>query len=98
MSFRRRQLDNLQIETGQKTRLDLSLEVGKVTESVEVQANAPLLQRKTEELSETTSAKEIRNLPLATRAPYNLLALSAGVVGGQRSERFGLFGSRECEW
>jgi hypothetical protein len=80
--FRRKQLDNLQIETGQKARLDLALEVGNVAEAVEIQGAAPLLQRETAEISETISAKEIRNLPLATRAPYNLLALSAGVVAG----------------
>lgn len=80
--FRKKQLENLMIETGQKARLDVTLEVGNVAESIEVQANAPLLQRETAEISETIGAKEIRNLPLATRAPYNLLALSAGVVAG----------------
>jgi hypothetical protein len=80
--FRRKQLDNLQIETGQKARLDLTLEVGNVAEQVEVAASAPLLQRETAEISETIGAKEIRNLPMATRAPYNLLSLSAGVVAG----------------
>jgi Carboxypeptidase regulatory-like domain/TonB dependent receptor/TonB-dependent Receptor Plug Domain len=80
--FRRKQVDNLQIETGQKARLDLALEIGNVSEAVEIQGAAPLLQRETAEVSETISAKEIRNLPLATRAPYNLLSLSAGVVAG----------------
>ncbi len=80
--FRRKQLDNLQIETGQKARLDLTLEVGSVSENVEIQASAPLLQRETAEISETISAKEIRNLPMANRAPYNLLLLSAGIAAG----------------
>jgi hypothetical protein len=80
--FRRKQIDNLQIETGQKARLDLVLEVGNVSENVEIQASAPLLQRETAEMSETISAKEIRNLPMANRAPYNLLLLSAGIAAG----------------
>jgi hypothetical protein len=80
--FRRKQFDNLPIETGQKARLDVTLEIGNVAEQVEVAAGASLLQRETAEISETIGAKEIRNLPLATRAPYNLLSLSAGVVAG----------------
>jgi hypothetical protein len=80
--FRRKQLDDLQIETGQKARLDLTLEVGSVAEQVEVAASAPLLQRETAEISETIGAKEIRNLPMATRAPYNLLLLASGVSAG----------------
>lgn len=80
--FRKKQFDNLQIETGQKARLDVTLEVGNVTENVEVQASTPLLQRETAELSETISSKEMRSLPLQNRAPYSLLTLSAGIVAG----------------
>jgi Carboxypeptidase regulatory-like domain len=80
--FRKKQLENLTIETGQKARLDISLEVGNVAEHVEIQSTAPLLQRETAEISETIGAKEIRNLPLQNRAPYSLLALSAGIVAG----------------
>jgi len=41
--FRRELVSNLILETGQSARIDVTLKVGAVTDSVEVQASAPLL-------------------------------------------------------
>ena len=82
VGFKKKQFENLTIETGQKARLDVTLEVGNVAEQIEVIATAPLLQRESAEISETITANEIQNLPLITRSPYTLLSLAAGISAG----------------
>lgn len=80
--FKTRQVPDFTLESGQKMRMDFTLEVGDVKDVVEVQAAAVLLQQESAEISDTISASEIRNLPLSTRTPYALLGLSAGIVAG----------------
>jgi len=80
--FKKRQIQDLTLETAQKLRLDATLEVGDVAETVEVQAVATPLQSETAEMSDTISSSEIRSLPISGRVPYGLLVLSAGVSAG----------------
>lgn len=80
--FKKKQVQDLALETGQKMRLDLTLEVGDISERIEVQATAAPLMSETAEISETIVSNEIQNLPLNGRIPYALLALSPGVSAG----------------
>jgi hypothetical protein len=80
--FKKRQIREITVETGQRLRMDIALEIGDVKEVVEVAAAAAPLQQESAEISDTIAAKEIANLPLQTRAPYGLLVLSAGVSAG----------------
>ena len=70
------------VETGQKRRLDVSLELGQITEAVEVRATQAALSQEAAEISDTVSSTEVQNIPLKGRSIYDLLALSAGVVSG----------------
>ncbi|HYO84012.1 MAG TPA: carboxypeptidase regulatory-like domain-containing protein, partial [Bryobacteraceae bacterium] len=80
--FKTRRIPALTLETNQRLRLDFTLDVGDVKESVEVQATIVPLQQESAEISDTISSTEIRNMPLNGRSPYSLLALSAGISGG----------------
>lgn len=77
--FKRKEVRSQVLSTGERLRLDLTLEVGQLSERVEVQATVTPLQQDTAEISETITAAEIRNIPLNTRAPYGLLTLTPGV-------------------
>ncbi|MGH9628897.1 MAG: carboxypeptidase regulatory-like domain-containing protein, partial [Bryobacteraceae bacterium] len=73
-----RQAD-LQLIVQQVARLDLTLEVGAVTETVEVSARAVLLESETATLGQVVSSRQITELPLLGRNPYALAMLVPGV-------------------
>ncbi len=84
---------NVALEVNQRARVDVSLEVGAVTESVEVTGEAPLLQTDTTQVGAVISSKTIVDTPLISRNPVALTLLTAGVTNpdpssfnsGQRS-------------
>ena len=81
------QLVNLSI--GQRGRLDVSLAAGGVTETVQVQAAAPLLETQAAALGTVVSRNEIANLPLAIRNWDDLLFTIPGVQGDRYTEQTG---------
>src|SRR5690349_6931682 len=74
------------IQAAQTIRVDAVLEVGNATESVTVEAEAPLLKTESGELSQTIAAQVMDALPLlqvgasssGIRNPYNIVALLPG--------------------
>lgn len=66
------------LQAAQTLRLDATLELGDVAETVEVSADAALLTRESPEVSTSISAAELPNLPLADRSPYGTLILVPG--------------------
>jgi hypothetical protein len=56
------------------------MQVGDVTQSVEVAAEAPLLQTENASLSQVVSTRSVQQLPLNGRNVLNLVALVPGVV------------------
>src|SRR5579863_38680 len=68
----------VQVESG--LRVDIALEVGSVNQTVEVTAEAPLLQPETSSLGQVVETRSVTELPLNGRNPLALVALSAGVV------------------
>ncbi len=79
--FKRKQVNDLTLDSAQRARLDFSLEVGDIQQAVEVQATVTPLNQESAEISETITANDIKNLPLNGRAPYALLALTPGAFG-----------------
>ncbi len=69
----------LAIEVGTRARVDLSLQVGAATESVMVQADAPLVNTSDAQLGRTVENLEIVQMPLVNRDVYSLLNLTPGV-------------------
>ncbi|MGH9629249.1 MAG: carboxypeptidase regulatory-like domain-containing protein, partial [Bryobacteraceae bacterium] len=79
--FRKYVLEPLPIATQQKASLDISLEVGAVTESVTVTGSTQLIDTSTATLSGVVENKRIVDLPLNGRNVYSLAALTPGVFG-----------------
>ena len=73
----------IHVQTVQTARIDVSLKIGSSTESVTVNADAPLLKTESAEQSQTVSGDEVNNLPLTyagngLRNPTAFTALQAG--------------------
>ncbi|MBK5293846.1 MAG: carboxypeptidase regulatory-like domain-containing protein, partial [Acidobacteriia bacterium] len=80
--FSKREIRGLVLRTGQQLRLDASMEVGAVAESVEVRAEAEPLTKETVEMSQTLTSSDIQSLPLNGRNPYAFVQFAAGVSAG----------------
>lgn len=91
------------LDVQQRQRVDVSLEVGLVTETVDVHATAPLLEAETSERGQVINSQTIVGLPLNGRNPVQLAQLTAGVTvsePGARDETgygFSANGSRSLE-
>ena len=66
---------NVEVQVQQTIRLDLTLEVGQVSQSVEVQASATLLQSENATVGTVVENEAITQLPLNGREYLNLVAL-----------------------
>ncbi len=69
------------VNTTERVRLDLTLQVGAVSETVTVTAETPLLQSEKATVGQVVEQRTIESIPLATRNFTQILGTSAGVVG-----------------
>src|SRR3984957_15015358 len=86
--------NNIEVQVQQTVRLDLTLEVGQVSQSVEVRAMANLLQSENATLGTVVSNASIVELPLNGREYLNLVALNSNTntlapAAGQAQSRLG---------
>jgi hypothetical protein len=84
--FKRSERGGVSLLAGQTAVVDFALEVGSMTESVEVTVEAPLVDTARIEQGRTLSNAEIKTLPLTSRNPYNFALLQPGVVGFETNE------------
>jgi hypothetical protein len=68
------------LETGRQLRLDVALETGAVTETVNVSATTPLLETESGTLSGTIENRQVISLPTLGRNPQDYRLLVPGVV------------------
>jgi hypothetical protein len=80
--FKKTTLAGLQLGIDQKLRADVTLEVGALTETVQVEAQAPVIKADSSELAETVTEHQIRDLPLNGRDFVNLTRIMPGVQRG----------------
>ncbi|MBV9083902.1 MAG: TonB-dependent receptor [Acidobacteriaceae bacterium] len=73
---------DVHLDVSQTARLDIHLDLGSVTETIDVTAQAPLLDTTTSSLGQVIDSKSITNLPLNERNSYSLVLLAPGVTGG----------------
>ena len=78
--FRTYVLDALPLSTQQNATLNITLEIGAVTERVQVTATGPLLEASSATLSSVVENKKIIDLPLNNRNIYSLLRLVPGIT------------------
>src|SRR5438067_9088295 len=74
---------NVEVGVNQVVRVDLTLQVGSATESVEVTGTAPLLQTETSSLGTIETERRISDLPLNGRNFIQLAYLGPGANSGQ---------------
>ena len=92
--FKTTQSDNFEVQVQQSVKLDLSLQIGTVTESVEVAATGTLLQADNASLGTVVENKLVTELPLNGRNYLGLVALASNVNtlssgSGQAGSRLG---------
>jgi hypothetical protein len=80
--FRRFVQTGIELQVGQRARIDARMTLGSVTESVEVSANAPLLETADASLGQVVENRKILDLPLNGRNIVGLAALATGVTPG----------------
>jgi hypothetical protein len=76
--FRKSLTENLRVETAAATRLNINLQVGSTSESVNVSAELPLLQ------SETSSVSTVVNRNLLDKVPFQLAGTNRDVLSFMR--------------
>jgi len=79
--FKKFQQTGITLDVNQTVSLDFTLEVGASTQTVQVTAEAPMLDTSDAEIGQVITSKNILNLPLNQRNPYSLILLSPGVTG-----------------
>lgn len=86
-SFKTSTVDTLTLASGDRTRLDATLQAGQNTETVEVTAGTPLLQTDTSTVSSTVTEHAVQDLPLNGR---NFVQLAQQVPGANEGPPAGL--------
>ena len=76
--FRKAVSKDVQVSVDNAARVDIALQVGQVSEQVEVTAEAPLLQTDRADVSTTFSSKQLVDLPRLDRNFQSYLLLSPG--------------------
>jgi hypothetical protein len=71
---------NVVVQVQGSTRVDAALELGNVSETVEVTSQAPLLETQQATVGQVVAGRAVTELPLNGRNVFNLLELSPGVV------------------
>jgi hypothetical protein len=79
----------IRLEVGQRARLDFSLPVGAIEQTVRVEGTAPLMNTESPVLGTVVAQDSIAKLPLAIRNWDDLLSLVAGVQGDRYTEESG---------
>ncbi len=85
--FRSQTVTGLRVELQQKARVDFNLEVGQLTETVEVSASAVLLSTEDVAVGQVIENKRVVDLPLNGRNITQLAVMVPGVQFGDRTGR-----------
>ncbi len=80
--------DGILLETGETTTLNITMELGQLTESVTVTGESPLLRTETGALGTSVNTRVVGELPLISRNPYAFLQLAAGIQHMRSSDAF----------
>jgi hypothetical protein len=92
------------LTTGNTVRIDAQMQLGQVSESVEVSANAIQVQTDNAKVSTAVQNKLVDELPLvvggAMRSPFNLVSIvaEAKISGDGNGQRLSLGGGQAAQW
>jgi Carboxypeptidase regulatory-like domain len=77
------------LEVGRNARVDATIELGAVSETVSVVGDSPLVDTASSSLSRMVGQNEVLNLPLVNRDLYSLLSITGGVTNNVNSNSLG---------
>ena len=78
--FKRFVRENITAGANERLEIDITMEVGSATETVNVVAETPMLQTSTASTGQVISSEQIENMPVSGRTPLSLAQLAFGVV------------------
>ncbi len=84
--FKRSLSNDVVLDVDQKARIDITLQIGQVSQTLEVTAAAPLVRSESAELGEVVAQRQVQELPLNGRNFAQLVDLVPGVTPGQPGE------------
>jgi hypothetical protein len=79
-SFKRFSRSGIQVSANERVPLDIQLELGAASETVEISADASILETATASTGQVITSRQIENIPLNGRTPLTLAQLSFGVI------------------
>src|SRR5258706_7601567 len=80
--FRKVNITDVQLEVGGRMTLNIPLELGQTTESVEVQASSGEINTTSSSVGDVISGQKLLSLPVAGRSSYDLIVTQPGVIQG----------------
>ncbi len=80
-NFKKLIREGIVLTTGQTATIDLALQLGEVREVVSVSADSSVADAGKTDLSRVMNTREVQNIPLISRNPYNFALLQANVTG-----------------
>ncbi|HVW85516.1 MAG TPA: TonB-dependent receptor [Bryobacteraceae bacterium] len=86
--FSQKEISNLSVEGSVVTSLNISLEVGAVSQTVSVEASGAQIQTDSGELSQTITTEEIAKLPVNSLNPIDLVLTQPGAVSVASRDNF----------
>jgi len=78
----------VEVRVSDQVELNITLELGQVTEAVEVTAETPLLETATASLGQIIDQRRIQDLPLMGGSPVELMFLTPGVISNRALTMF----------
>jgi len=84
--FKKFEQAGIGLGAGRTAEINITMNVGDLNETVSVTADAPIVDPARIDLGRNLNEREVKNLPLVSRNPYNLALLQPGVTGFENSE------------
>lgn len=79
--------EQVDVPPGGRVSLELKLQIGKITETIEVSATALAVNTESQTLGPVIDANKLQNLPLLTRNPYDLVGTAGNVARDEDTGR-----------
>lgn len=85
-NFKRLVREGVTLTTGQTATVNAALEAGDVSATVTITSDAPIADPGKIDVGRVMNTREVQNLPLVSRNPYNYALLQANVTGRPNAE------------
>lgn len=80
--FKKFEVHGIKLSVNDRLRIEATLEVGEITETVTVVGEAPLVMTESSEVGSVITGTVVKEMPLNGRSLYQLIALQPGVSAG----------------